>query len=51
MEFRFAATADQFATLAKLRAARRCWDRIGDVSGAAESSRAMAPARRHVAPR
>jgi methylmalonyl-CoA mutase len=26
MEFRFAATADQFATLAKLRAARRCCD-------------------------
>ena len=42
IEFRFAATADQFATLAKLRAVRRCWDRIGDVSGAAESSRAMA---------
>lgn len=41
IEFRFAATADQFATLAKLRAARRCWDRIGDVSGASESARAM----------
>ena len=41
IEFRFAATADQFATLAKLRAARRCWDRIGDVSGAGEHARAM----------
>ncbi|MEJ2861014.1 methylmalonyl-CoA mutase family protein [Actinomycetospora flava] len=41
IEFRFAATADQFATLAKLRAARRCWERIGDVSGASESARAM----------
>ncbi|PVZ12947.1 methylmalonyl-CoA mutase family protein [Actinomycetospora cinnamomea] len=41
IEFRFAATADQFATLAKLRAARRCWDRIGEVSGASENARAM----------
>ncbi|WP_433785696.1 methylmalonyl-CoA mutase family protein [Actinomycetospora sp. CA-101289] len=41
IEFRLAATADQFATLAKLRAARRCWDRIGDVSGAGEPARAM----------
>ncbi|MDD7967484.1 methylmalonyl-CoA mutase family protein [Actinomycetospora lemnae] len=41
IEFRFAATADQFATLAKLRAARRCWERIGAVSGASESARAM----------
>lgn len=41
LEFRFAATADQFATLAKLRAARRCWDRIGEVSGASEGVRAM----------
>jgi len=41
LEFRFAATADQFATLAKLRAVRRCWDRIGEVSGASEQARAM----------
>ncbi|GLZ48577.1 methylmalonyl-CoA mutase [Actinomycetospora sp. NBRC 106375] len=41
IEFRFAATADQFATLAKLRAARRCWDRIGEVSGASEQARGM----------
>ncbi|NMO89170.1 methylmalonyl-CoA mutase family protein [Actinomycetospora sp. TBRC 11914] len=41
VEFRLAATADQFATLAKLRAARRCWDRIGAVAGAAEQARAL----------
>ncbi|MHC1558598.1 methylmalonyl-CoA mutase family protein [Actinomycetospora sp. C-140] len=41
IEFRLAATADQFATLAKLRAARRCWDRIGEVSGASEQARGM----------
>jgi methylmalonyl-CoA mutase len=40
VELRLAATADQFATLAKLRAARRCWDRIGAVAGASESARA-----------
>jgi methylmalonyl-CoA mutase len=28
LEFRFAATADQFATIAKLRAARRTWARV-----------------------
>ena len=28
LEFRFAATADQFATIAKLRAARRLWARV-----------------------
>ena len=42
IEFRFAATADQFATLAKLRAARRCWDRIGEVSGASDTKRSEA---------
>jgi methylmalonyl-CoA mutase len=40
VELRLAATADQFATLAKLRAARRCWDRIGSVAGASEGARA-----------
>jgi methylmalonyl-CoA mutase len=34
LEFRFAATADQFATIAKLRAARRLWARVTEVSGA-----------------
>lgn len=33
LEFRYAATADQFATIAKLRAARRCWARVAEVSG------------------
>lgn len=45
VEFRLAATADQFATIAKLRAARRCWERIGSVAGASEQARAM---RQHV---
>lgn len=33
MEFTFAATADQFATIAKLRAARVCWSRVIEASG------------------
>lgn len=33
LEFRYAATADQFLTIAKLRAARRLWARVADVSG------------------
>ncbi|SEG80706.1 heterodimeric methylmalonyl-CoA mutase small subunit [Actinacidiphila yanglinensis] len=35
LEFRYAATADQFLTIAKLRAARRLWARIAQVGGAA----------------
>jgi methylmalonyl-CoA mutase len=34
LEFRYAATADQFTTIATLRAARRLWNRIGEASGA-----------------
>lgn len=34
LEFRFAATDDQFATLAKFRAARRLWARVAHVCGA-----------------
>lgn len=34
LEFRFAATADQFGTIAKLRAARRLWARVAEVAGA-----------------
>lgn len=34
VEFRFAATADQFLTIAKLRAARRLWARVAQASGA-----------------
>ncbi|MEV8403352.1 methylmalonyl-CoA mutase small subunit [Streptomyces niveus] len=33
LEFRYAATADQFLTIAKLRAARRLWARVAEVSG------------------
>lgn len=33
LEFRFAATTDQFLTVAKLRAARRIWSRVTEVSG------------------
>jgi methylmalonyl-CoA mutase len=37
LEFRHAVNADQFAGIAKLRAARRVWDRIAELSGAAAS--------------
>lgn len=33
LEFRYAATADQFATISKLRAARRLWARVLEASG------------------
>ena len=32
-EFRYAVTANQFASIAKLRAARRLWDRVGELCG------------------
>jgi len=35
LEFRYAATEDQFLTIAKFRAARRLWARVAQVSGAA----------------
>lgn len=35
IEFRFAATDEQFPTIAKLRAARRLWSRVAELSGAA----------------
>ncbi|MFI6288320.1 methylmalonyl-CoA mutase family protein [Streptomyces sp. NPDC051018] len=34
LEFRYAATADQFLTIAKFRAARRLWARVAEASGA-----------------
>ena len=37
LEFRYAATDDQFLTIAKLRAARRLWARIASACGAPES--------------
>ncbi|MGR6965955.1 methylmalonyl-CoA mutase family protein [Geodermatophilus sp. URMC 61] len=39
IEFRYAASADQFTTIAGLRAARRLWDRVGEVSGASPDVR------------
>ncbi|HVT68193.1 MAG TPA: methylmalonyl-CoA mutase family protein, partial [Trebonia sp.] len=33
LEFRYAATADQFLTIAKLRAARRLWSRVTEACG------------------
>jgi methylmalonyl-CoA mutase len=41
LEFRFAATADQFTTIATLRAARRLWARVAEVAGASADSAAM----------
>ncbi|MEO7060975.1 MAG: methylmalonyl-CoA mutase family protein [Lapillicoccus sp.] len=38
IEFRYAATDEQFPTIAKLRAARRLWARLLDLSGAAAST-------------
>lgn len=37
IEFRLAATADQFSTMAKLRASRRLWARVAQVAGAPEA--------------
>ncbi len=36
LEFRYAATTDQFSTIAKLRAARRLWARVAELCGAAD---------------
>ncbi|MGP3981584.1 methylmalonyl-CoA mutase family protein [Streptomyces sp. KR80] len=41
LEFRLAATADQFLTIAKLRAARRLWSRVAEVCGAAPAAAAQ----------
>ncbi len=38
-EFRWAATADQFETIAKFRAARRLWARVGEIAGLAPEAR------------
>ncbi|MFJ9079012.1 methylmalonyl-CoA mutase family protein [Streptomyces sp. NPDC102278] len=38
LEFRYAATADQFLTIAKLRAARRLWARIGEACGVPDAA-------------
>ncbi|NWF25411.1 methylmalonyl-CoA mutase small subunit [Streptomyces sp. PKU-EA00015] len=41
LEFRYAATADQFLTIAKLRAARRLWSRVAEVCGGADGAGAQ----------
>ncbi len=41
LEFRLAATDEQFPTIAKLRAARRAWARVAELSGASPEARAM----------
>lgn len=41
LEFRYSASADQFTSIAALRAARRLWDRVGEVSGASPEARAQ----------
>ncbi|MFI0449822.1 methylmalonyl-CoA mutase family protein [Actinomadura sp. 6N118] len=38
LEFRLAVNADQFLSIAKLRAARRLWQRVAEVSGAADGT-------------
>jgi methylmalonyl-CoA mutase len=43
LEFRFAVTADQFLSIAKLRAARRVWARVAELVEAANSSSAELP--------
>ncbi|TDD28568.1 methylmalonyl-CoA mutase [Actinomadura sp. KC06] len=40
IEFRLAVNADQFASIAKLRAARRLWARVAEVSGASDGTAA-----------
>jgi methylmalonyl-CoA mutase len=39
LEFRWAVTAEQFPSIAKLRAARQIWDRVAEMSGASDARR------------
>jgi methylmalonyl-CoA mutase len=39
IEFRWAVTADQFGSIGKLRAARRLWHRVAELSGAGDTHR------------
>ncbi|MCX2968012.1 MULTISPECIES: methylmalonyl-CoA mutase subunit beta [Streptomyces] len=41
LEFRYAATADQFVTIAKLRAARRLWARVAEACGVTSGAAAQ----------
>ncbi len=45
LEFRYAATDDQFLTIAKLRAARRLWARVAAACGAPAPRRASCSTR------
>jgi methylmalonyl-CoA mutase len=45
LDFRYAASADQFLTIAKFRAARRLWGRVGEVCGLGDA--AVAGQRQH----
>lgn len=47
VEFRFAATDEQFPTIAKLRAARRLWTRVLELSGVPTGSIGASPMRLH----
>lgn len=47
IEFRYAATAEQFLTIAKLRAARRLWARVCEASGVSDADAARAAQRQH----
>jgi methylmalonyl-CoA mutase len=48
VEFRYAATDEQFPTIAKLRAARRLWARVVELSGGAATGSAGPRMRQHV---
>ncbi|MEL4359387.1 MULTISPECIES: methylmalonyl-CoA mutase small subunit [unclassified Luteococcus] len=39
IDFRVTATVDQFATIARLRALRTCWSKVGEVFGVSEAKR------------
>lgn len=41
LEFRYAVTDDQFGSIAKLRAARTLWNRVGELGGVGEQARAQ----------
>ena len=41
LEFRYAATDNQFLTIAKIRAARALWNRVAEISGVGEAARAQ----------
>jgi methylmalonyl-CoA mutase len=47
LEFRYAATADQFLTIAKFRAARRVWARVAEVCGASTGVDGVSGQRQH----